>query len=40
MFREAAQKPVMEYIEKQIGKEWIDKLMKAVKEAEQELAKQ
>jgi tripartite ATP-independent transporter DctP family solute receptor len=40
MFRDAAQKPVMEYIEKQIGKEWIDKLMKAVKEAEQELAKQ
>ena len=39
MFREAAQKPVMEYIEKQIGKAWIDKLMKAVKEAEAELAK-
>jgi tripartite ATP-independent transporter DctP family solute receptor len=39
MFREAAQKPVIEYIEKQIGKAWIDKLMKAVKEAEAELAK-
>ncbi len=39
MFREAAQKPVIEYIEKQIGKAWIDKLMKAVKEAEAELVK-
>ncbi|OGP93775.1 MAG: C4-dicarboxylate ABC transporter substrate-binding protein [Deltaproteobacteria bacterium RBG_16_48_10] len=39
MFREAAQKPVVEYIEKQIGRSWIDKLMKAVKEAEAELAK-
>lgn len=37
LFREAAQKPVMEYIEKQIGRTWIDKLMKAVKEAEAEL---
>jgi tripartite ATP-independent transporter DctP family solute receptor len=39
MFREATQKPVIEYIEKQIGKAWIDKLMKAVKEVETELAK-
>ncbi|MBS3918196.1 MAG: DctP family TRAP transporter solute-binding subunit [Deltaproteobacteria bacterium] len=39
MFRDAAQKPVIEYIEKQIGRPWIDKLMKAVKEAEDELAK-
>ena len=39
MFREAAQKPVIEHVEKQIGKAWIDKLMKAVKEAEAELAK-
>ncbi len=39
MFREAAQKPVIEYIEKQIGRPWIDKLLKAVKEAEDELAK-
>lgn len=39
MFREAAQKPVIEYIEKQVGKAWVDKLMKAVKEAEAELAK-
>lgn len=39
LFREAAQKPVMEYVEKQIGKTWIDKLMRAVKEAEAELAK-
>ena len=40
MFRDAAQKPVIEYIEKQIGKTWVDKLLKAVKEAETELAKQ
>jgi tripartite ATP-independent transporter DctP family solute receptor len=40
MFRDAAQKPVIEYIEKQIGKTWIDKLLKAVKEAETELARQ
>ena len=40
MFRDAAQKPVIEYIENQIGKTWIDKLLKAVKEAETELAKQ
>ena len=39
-FREAAQKPVVEYIETQVGKEWVEKLMKAVKEAEAELAKQ
>ncbi len=39
MFRDAAQKPVIEYVEKQIGRAWIDKLMKAVKEAEAELAK-
>jgi TRAP-type C4-dicarboxylate transport system substrate-binding protein len=39
LFREAAQKPVIEYIEKQIGKVWIDKLLKAVKEADAELAK-
>lgn len=39
MFRDLAQKPVMEYIEKQIGRPWIDKLVKAVKEAEAELAK-
>ncbi len=39
MFREAAQKPVMEYVEKQIGRTWIDKLMKAIKEVETELSK-
>jgi TRAP-type transport system periplasmic protein len=39
MFRDAAQKPVKEYIETQVGKEWVDKLMKAVQEAEAELAK-
>jgi TRAP-type transport system periplasmic protein len=36
MFRETAQKPVLEYLEKQVGKTWIDKLLKAVKEAEAE----
>ena len=40
MFRDASQKPVMEFLEKQVGKTWIDKLMKAIKEAEAELAKQ
>ena len=30
----------MEFLEKQVGKTWIDKLMKAIKEAEAELAKQ
>lgn len=39
MFRELAQKPVIEYVEKQIGRAWIDKLLKAVKEAEAELTK-
>jgi TRAP-type C4-dicarboxylate transport system substrate-binding protein len=39
MFKEAAQKPVMEFLEKQVGKTWIDKLMKSIKEAEDELAK-
>jgi TRAP-type transport system periplasmic protein len=34
MFREAAQKPIIEYLEKQIGRTWIDKILKAVKEAE------
>jgi len=40
MFREASQKPVIEYLEKQFGKTWIDKVMKAVREAESELARQ
>jgi TRAP-type transport system periplasmic protein len=39
MFRDATQKPVIEYIEKQVGKPWIDKVMKAVQEADAELAK-
>jgi TRAP-type transport system periplasmic protein len=34
MFREAAQGPIIEYLEKQIGRTWIDKILKAVKEAE------
>jgi TRAP-type transport system periplasmic protein len=39
LFKEAAQKPVIEYLEKQVGKVWIDKLLKATKEAEAEIAK-
>jgi TRAP-type transport system periplasmic protein len=39
MFKDATQKPVIEYIEKQVGRPWVDKLMKAVHEAEVELAK-
>ncbi len=38
-FRQATQKPVIEYMEKQVGKLWIDKLQRAVKSAEAELAK-
>jgi len=38
-FRAATQKPVMDYVESQIGKPWIDRLLKAVKDAETELAK-
>lgn len=34
MFREATQKPVIEYLEKQVGRTWIDKVLRAVKEAE------
>ncbi len=37
MFRAASQQPVIEYLEKQIGRPWIDKLQKAVKEAEAEV---
>ena len=40
MFRDAAQKPVIEFLKKQVGNRWIDKLMKAIKEAEAELARQ
>ena len=39
MFREASQKPVIEYLEKQIGRAWIDKVLRAVKEVETEMAK-
>src|SRR5512139_801623 len=35
----ACQKPVMDYVESQLGKTWIDRLLKAVKDAEAELAK-
>ena len=38
-FRKATQKPVMKLIEKQIGRTWIDKVQKAVKEVEAELSK-
>jgi len=37
-FRAATQKPVMDYIESQTGREWIDKLLKAVKQAEDDIA--
>jgi tripartite ATP-independent transporter DctP family solute receptor len=39
MFKDATQKPVIEYIEKQVGRPWVDKVMKAVQEADAELAK-
>jgi tripartite ATP-independent transporter DctP family solute receptor len=38
-FKAATQAPVIEYVEKQIGRAWIDKLFKAIKEAEADLAK-
>jgi TRAP-type transport system periplasmic protein len=38
-FKTATQKPVRDYVASQVGTEWIDKLMKAVSEAETELAK-
>ena len=37
LFRTVAQPPVLEYLEKQVGRAWIDKLQKAVKEAEGEM---
>ena len=37
MFRAATQKPGIELLERQIGRVWIDKLLKAIKEAEAEL---
>lgn len=36
-FRAAAQPPVIDYLEKQIGRQWIDKLQKAIKDAEAEV---
>jgi tripartite ATP-independent transporter DctP family solute receptor len=33
-FREATQKPIIEYLEKQVGQPWIDKALNAVKSAE------
>jgi len=38
-FRDAAQKPIIEYLEKQIGRPWIDKALNAVKETEASLEK-
>ena len=38
-FKAATQAPVIDYVEKQIGRAWIDKLFKAIKEAEADLAK-
>lgn len=39
MFRDATQKPVIEYLEKQVGKPWIDKVTKAIQEAEADLSR-
>jgi len=39
LFRQATQKPVIDYLTGQVGKTWIDKVLKAVKEAEVEVAK-
>jgi TRAP-type C4-dicarboxylate transport system substrate-binding protein len=33
-FRAAAQPPIIDYLEKQIGRPWIDKVLKAVKDTE------
>ena len=38
-FRDAAQKPVIEYLEKQVGRPWIDKVLNAVKATERDLEK-
>jgi tripartite ATP-independent transporter DctP family solute receptor len=38
-FKNLAQPAVIEYIEKQVGKVWVDKVMKAVKQAEAEILK-
>lgn len=40
LFRQATQKPVIDYLVGQIGQTWIDKVMKAVKEAEAEVEKE
>jgi TRAP-type transport system periplasmic protein len=39
MFRNASQQPVIEYLEKQIGRLWIDKLQKAIMDAENEIGR-
>jgi tripartite ATP-independent transporter DctP family solute receptor len=38
-FRAAAQPPIIEYLEKQVGRPWIDKILKAVKDTEAALAR-
>jgi tripartite ATP-independent transporter DctP family solute receptor len=38
LFQAAAQPPVIEYLEKQIGRPWIDKVLNAVKQVEASLA--
>jgi C4-dicarboxylate-binding protein DctP len=38
-FKTATQKPVRDYVASQVGTEWIDKLMKAIGEAETALAR-
>jgi tripartite ATP-independent transporter DctP family solute receptor len=38
-FRAAAQPPIIEYLEKQVGRPWIDKILKAVKDTEAALEK-
>jgi C4-dicarboxylate-binding protein DctP len=37
-FKKTAQPPVMKKVEEMIGREWIDKLLKAIDQAEKELA--
>jgi TRAP-type C4-dicarboxylate transport system substrate-binding protein len=38
-FRKVVQEPITEMIRKEVGKEWVDKLLKAVSNAEAELDK-
>jgi len=38
-FRDVAQKPIIDYLEKQLGRPWIDKVLRAAKDAEAALEK-